>query len=89
MLFLWLAMLGAAIAFRRGEHMRMTALVSKSSPGARAFLDVVAVAGALAFLAIIMPYSFEYAAGEAMIRTPALDLQNSWRASAMFAGFAS
>ncbi|MEJ8815545.1 TRAP transporter large permease subunit [Variovorax ureilyticus] len=88
MLFLWLAMLGAAIAFRRGEHMRMTALVSKSSPGARAFLDVVAVAGALAFLAIIMPYSFEYAAGEAMIRTPALDLQNSWRASAMFAGFA-
>ena len=27
MLFLWLAMLGAVIALRRGEHMRMTALV--------------------------------------------------------------
>ena len=26
-LFLWLAMLGAVVAFRRGEHMRMTALV--------------------------------------------------------------
>ncbi|MFB9123135.1 TRAP transporter small permease [Paraburkholderia dipogonis] len=25
MLFLWLAMLGAVIALRRGEHMRMTA----------------------------------------------------------------
>ena len=27
-LFLWLAMLGAVVALRRGEHMRMTALVS-------------------------------------------------------------
>ena len=26
-LFLWLAMLGAVIAFRRDEHMRMTACV--------------------------------------------------------------
>ncbi|MDU6673116.1 MAG: TRAP transporter small permease subunit, partial [Bradyrhizobium sp.] len=37
-LFLWLAMLGAAVAFRRGEHMRMTALVARASPGLRAFL---------------------------------------------------
>src|SRR5216684_2999299 len=27
-LFLWLAMLGAAVAFRRAEHMRMTAIVA-------------------------------------------------------------
>ena len=27
-LFLWLAMLGAAVAFRRSEHMRMTAIVA-------------------------------------------------------------
>jgi tripartite ATP-independent transporter DctM subunit len=88
MLFLWLAMLGAAVAFRRGEHMRMTAIVSKASPATRAFLDVIAVTAALAFLVIVMPYTFEYATGEAIIRTPALDLQNSWRAAAMFAGFA-
>ncbi|MDU6672885.1 MAG: TRAP transporter small permease subunit, partial [Bradyrhizobium sp.] len=35
-LFLWLAMLGAAVAFQRGEHMRMTALVARASPGLRA-----------------------------------------------------
>src|SRR5215469_15093339 len=29
-LFLWLAMLGAVVAFRRSEHMRMTALVSRA-----------------------------------------------------------
>src|SRR4249919_1965179 len=28
-LFLWLAMLGAVIALRRGEHMRMTAIVAR------------------------------------------------------------
>ena len=31
-LFLWLAMLGAAVAFRRAEHMRMTAVVANAGP---------------------------------------------------------
>src|SRR6478609_9770724 len=30
-LFLWLSMLGAVVALRRGEHMRMTALVNNVS----------------------------------------------------------
>ena len=33
-LFLWLSMLGAVIALHRGEHMRMTGLVSYVGPGA-------------------------------------------------------
>src|SRR5262245_63812270 len=52
-LFLWLAMLGAAVAFRRGEHMRMTAVVSGAKPAMRAYLDLVATAAALAFLGMI------------------------------------
>jgi len=86
-LFLWLAMLGSAIAFQRGEHMRMTAVVGKLSPSTRAFLDVIATAAALAFLLLILPHAWEYAVEEAMMRTPALDLQNSWRVAAMAAGF--
>jgi hypothetical protein len=46
-LFLWLAMLGSAVAFQRGEHMRMTAVVGKLAPDTRAFLDVLATAAAL------------------------------------------
>jgi tripartite ATP-independent transporter DctM subunit len=87
MLFLWLAMLGSAVAFRRGEHMRMTAIVSMVSPSARAFLDVVAVVAALCFLTVIWPFAYDYALEETLIRTPALDIQNSWRASAMVTGF--
>ena len=52
-LFLWLAMLGSVVALRRGEHMRMTALVSKSSPAPRALLEVVATSACLAFLAMV------------------------------------
>src|SRR5919197_401622 len=36
-LFLWLAMLGAAVAFRRSEHMRMTAVVAGAKPATRAY----------------------------------------------------
>lgn len=86
-LFLWLAMLGAAMAFERGEHMRMTALVSKVQPATRAFLDTIATVAALAFLLLVLPHAFDYAHEEAMMRTPALDIQNSWRAAAMVVGF--
>src|SRR3954463_15296467 len=58
-LFLWLAMLGAAVAFRRSEHMRMTAVVANAKPGARAYLDVVATCAALSFLLLIAWPAYE------------------------------
>src|SRR5665213_4311926 len=87
-LFLWLAMLGSVIAFQRGEHMRMTALVGKAAPAARAFLDVIAVAAPLLFLQLIGWPAFEYAIEEAAITTPALGLPNIWRAAALPVGIA-
>src|SRR4051794_18423139 len=70
-LFLWLAMLGAVIAFQRGEHTRMTALVGMLQPRARAFLDVVALAAPLAFLALVLHPAYEFAADEVFVTTPA------------------
>ena len=85
-LFLWLAMLGAVLAFHRGEHMRMTALVHALAPPRRAFLELVAVAASLAFLLLIAWPSFEYAYDEASITTPALQIPNAWRATALPVG---
>src|SRR5215213_5777096 len=85
-LFLWLAMLGAVVAFRRNEHMRMTALVSRASPQTRAFLDVFATGAALAFLLLIAWPAFEYAQEEIFITTPALEITNAWRAAALPVG---
>ncbi|MBB1093613.1 TRAP transporter large permease subunit [Rhodopseudomonas palustris] len=87
-LFLWLAMFGAAVAFRRGEHMRMTALVASASPRMRAFLDLVAICAALAFLLLIAAPAAEYAYEESYITTPALSLSNIWRAAALPVGTA-
>jgi len=85
-LFLWLAMLGAAVAFRRSEHMRMTAVVASAGPAMRAYLDLVATCAALAFLTLIVWPSAEYAYEESFITTPALQISNIWRAAALPAG---
>ncbi|MCB8821071.1 TRAP transporter large permease [Microvirga rosea] len=87
-LFLWLAMLGAVVAFRRNEHMRMTAIVARASPEVRAFLDVFATSSALAFLLLIVWPAFEYAQEETFITTPALEITNAWRAAALPVGIA-
>jgi tripartite ATP-independent transporter DctM subunit len=85
-LFLWLAMLGAAVAFRRSEHMRMTAVVASARPAMRAYLDVVATCAALAFLLLIAWPAYEYAYEESFITTPALQIANIWRAAALPVG---
>ena len=88
-LFLWLAMLGAAIALRRDEHMRMTAVVGALPPSARAALDAFAVGAALAFLAAhrLRP-PIDYALEEAPVATPALQISDALRAAAMPVGIA-
>lgn len=87
-LFLWMAMLGAAVALRRGEHMRMTAVVSMVSPPVRAFLEVLAIAAALTFLALIVYPAYQFAHEELVITTPALEITNAWRAAALPVGTA-
>ncbi len=86
LLFLWLSMLGAVVALRRGEHMRMTGLVNRVSPQARDILETLAMTIPLAFLALVMWPAFDYAHEEAAIVTPALEISNAWRASAIPVG---
>ena len=88
MLFLWLAMLGAVVALRRGEHMRMTAIVSKLTVPRRRFAEGVSLYAALAFLAMVAWPAWEYAWEERFITTPALEISNAWRAAALPVGAA-
>ncbi len=85
-MFLWLSMLGAVVALRRGEHMRMTALVNSVRPHTRALLDTFAITASLAFLVLVIYPSFEYAHEETFIVTPALEISNGWRAAAIPVG---
>ena len=88
LLFLWLAMMGSVVALRRGEHMRMTALVSKGSPQRRALMEAVATSASLAFLALVAWPAWEYASDEIVITTSALEISNAWRAAALPVGIA-
>jgi len=87
-LFLWLAMFGSVVALRRGEHMRMTAVVARLSPGARAAMEAVATCACLAFLAMVLWPAWQHASDEGDITTPALGISNLWREIAMPIGIA-
>jgi TRAP-type C4-dicarboxylate transport system permease small subunit len=89
MLFLWMAMLGSVVALRRGEHMRMTALVGRTSGGRRALIEALATAASLAFLALILVPAVDYALDERAIVTSALEISNGWRAAALPVGIAT
>ena len=86
-LFLWLAMLGAVVAFRRAEHMRMTALVAMGGPRTRAFLETLALVAGLVFVSLVLHPAYEFASEESFVQTPALELNNAWRAAALPVGF--
>src|SRR6185437_10859757 len=88
LLFLWLAMLGTVLALRRGEHMRMTALVNTGSISVRHFFDLVALAAALVFLGTLLRPALDYAYGESIVSIMSLDISMSWRAAAMPIGLA-
>ena len=87
-LFLWLAMLGAVIAFRRGEHMRMTACVGMVGGSLRAVLESLATVAALAFLLLMVWPAYQFASDELPITASALQISDIWRAAALPAGIA-
>jgi len=87
-LFLWLAMLGAVIAFRRDEHMRMTTCVAVFGATPRAIAHSFASAASLAFLLLVAWPAYQYARDELPITTSALEIADAWRAAALPAGIA-
>ncbi len=85
-LFLWLAMMGSVIALKRGEHMRMTACISRLSSSKRAYLETFGIAACLFYLVIILRPAFHFALEEIVVTTPSLEISNAWRAAAIPAG---
>ena len=87
-LFLWLAMMGAASALRRSEHMRMTAMISFSGSRWWPMFDALAVVGGLVFMAAILLPAYEVTLDESLVTIPALQISNAWRTAAMPIGIA-
>ncbi len=85
-LFLWLAMLGAVIALRRGEHMRLTTLVNMLPARWRIRVSLMAqLLVAVFVLEIVLP-AVEYVQDQWLITTPALEIHDGLRVAAIGVG---
>lgn len=85
-IFLWLGMLGAALAVKRNENLRMNTVVNLLPGTLRAFAEPFTLAVTLAFIVMLLPAAIEHVKVEAIVITPTLEISSSWRAAAMPAG---
>lgn len=85
-LFLWLNMLGAAVALRRGEHMRLTAFVQRASRTWRARIDVAVLVVVATFALQMLGPTKTFLVAESAITMPALDVSAAYSVSAILVG---
>jgi tripartite ATP-independent transporter DctM subunit len=81
--FLWLAMLGAVVAYRRGEHIALSVLVRRSSERVRAVLEAVASVVAAIFVIELIPATLKFFQQEQIDLTPALNIPRSYEVLAI------
>jgi tripartite ATP-independent transporter DctM subunit len=84
--FLWLAMLGAAIAIDRNEHLRLTIFLGLLPAKSRAFVETLALLVVATFLGVMVQPALEYVQEEWFVTTPALGIPNSFRVAAIAFG---
>lgn len=84
--FLWLAMLGTAIAMHRNEHLRLTLFLQMMPERIRGLVHAIALALIAAFLIALVHPAIEYAQEEWFVTSPALNIPNSFRVSALAFG---
>ena len=84
--FIWMAMLGAALAVDRHEHMRLTVFLPLLPERVARVADVAGQILVCVLLLRLLPVAVEYAYEESFVTSPALQIPMSWRASALPAG---
>ena len=81
--FLWLAMLGSAVALDRNEHLRLTLFLQRMPERLQRFIAALAPLTIAAFLLTLAVPAFEYASEEWSITSPALNIPNTFRVGAI------
>lgn len=85
-LFIWLSMLGAVVALRRGEHMRLSVLVNRAPPGVRRWAETTASLVVIAFLLVILLPSWTLIQLQYVVTIPSLQISDSYRVAAIGVG---
>lgn len=84
--FLWLAMMGAAIAIDRNEHLRLTVFIGMFPDRLRGFVDALALLIVVVVLGALILPAIEYVREESFITSAALNISVSYRVSAIVLG---
>ncbi len=87
-IFLWLAMLGSVVAYRRGEHISLSVLVRKAPPQTRRVLETIASVVTAIFVIELMPATLKFFKQEQIDVTPALGIPQSYVVLAIIVGLA-
>jgi tripartite ATP-independent transporter DctM subunit len=84
--FLWLAMLGSAIAIDRNEHLRLTLFLGMFPHRLQGFVQTLALLVVATFLIVMVQPAVEYVTEEWYVTSPALNIPNSFRVAAIAFG---
>ncbi len=85
--FLWFAMIGTAIAMYRNEHLRLSLFLEMMPVKIQGFVHATALVSIAAFLLAMIHPSIIYAQEEWFVKSPALNIPNTYRVSALAFGF--
>jgi tripartite ATP-independent transporter DctM subunit len=85
-LFLWLAMLGAVVAFRRDAHMRLTTFVNSLSPERSRWLETVGALVVIVFVLEILVPAAQYLQVQRSTELITLPLSDGYRVVALLVG---
>jgi tripartite ATP-independent transporter DctM subunit len=86
MSFLWLAMLGTAIAMHRNEHLRLSLFLEMMPKKIQGLVHALALVAIAAFLLALIHPAMIYAQEEWFVKSPALNIPNTYRVSALAFG---
>jgi TRAP-type C4-dicarboxylate transport system permease small subunit len=87
-LFLWLVSLGAVIALRRGEHMRMTFFVARLPPSVRRYVARIATMIVALFTVCVLVPGISFTIQQQAILTPTLQIPGSWEVAGQMVALA-
>jgi tripartite ATP-independent transporter DctM subunit len=85
-LFLWLAMVGAVVAVRRGAHMRLTTFIEWVAPNVRSWLATVAELVVIVFAVELLVPTVAYLKVQASTELITLDISDGYRVVALLVG---
>src|SRR4051812_21308273 len=86
LIFIWLAVLGAVVALRRHEHMRLTAFIRGMNPRSRAWLDAMAMMLVAAVLLATVVPAWEHFDELSAGLSPVMQISEGYRGAAVLVG---